>query len=167
VATCNFEVEGAHTYFVTAGDDGEWVLVHNASRAKPGTYSSLINNTTFRRQVRQAFNPGAKKRTLCRSKIAYRYYLEGSDFKAKGRYFTSSFYSTSAGARRALALPNENLAKDYVKVRIPAGTDIIEGTARSKTGSPKTFGPHAKGGGPQIYLPDPSMLEIIGKGKTK
>jgi hypothetical protein len=148
----NIEVDADHVYHVSR----HGILVHNASARSPrGTFSGIP--APFNRQVRESFVPGTARRvTLTRDITVYRYYGGGkSGSRAKGRYVTPTRYTTAAGARRRLALPNCNPATREATYRIRAGTTIIQGIARNQTGRPRTFGPYATGGGRQIYVPNP------------
>ena len=67
---------------------------------------------------------------------------------------------TPTDARVNLALADGNTAVNVTKFKIPAGIKILQGKVTNMVGE-TGFGNYATGGGTQIYLPDPSIAQMI------
>jgi RHS repeat-associated protein len=90
---------------------------------------------------------------------AYRYTSPSSN--PPGHWLSPDPNLTPDQARATLALPNANTAKQVTKYIIPKTNNYIYGSAAGQTGA-SWAGPYAVGGGPQIYIPDFSILiEVI------
>lgn len=103
-------------------------------------------NTAQRREVIEAFNPGAKVVKLDKDLVVYRY--SGGIANPRGRWLTTEKLSDPVNQ---LALPPGSTAKNVTQWVIPKGTEVLMGTVAPKFGRP--------GLAPQIYLPDPSILK--------
>jgi len=102
-------------------------------------------DTAQRREVIKAFNPGAEVVKLDKDLAVYRYY--GGAANPRGRWVTTSPLDDPINQ---LALPPGSTAENMTKWVIPKGTEVFEGTVAPNFGRP--------GGAPQIYLPNPNVL---------
>jgi len=119
----------------------------------------------YREAVARAFEGTPEVITLTEDLIVYRHW--GGDARETGSpWFSPKPYIRPGNARRYLALPPENTAKNVSVFRIPAGTTIIRGKVAPQI---EQYGPYAAGGGMQIYLPNPEdaillgPLDVVGK----
>ncbi len=94
-------------------------------------------------------NSECKKVTLTTDQVFYRYY--GNSVSKYGRYLTTDNFSTTSTAIRGLALNQAwgNPANKRVKVTLPAGTVIYQGSA-----APQTPSDCYPGGGQQTFIED-------------
>ncbi len=79
----------------------------------------------------------------------YSYYPNSSRPEPRGRWVTTEILSDPVNR---LALPPGSTAENVTQWVIPKGTEVLIGTAARNFGRP--------GGGPQIYVPDPSILRV-------
>lgn len=103
-------------------------------------------NATQRREVIEAFNPGAQVVKLQDDLVVYRY--SGGVANPRGRWVTTEQLSDPVNQ---LALPPGSTAENVTKWVIPKGTEVFKGTVAPNFGK--------QGGAAQIYLPDPSVLK--------
>lgn len=103
-------------------------------------------NTNQRREVIEAFNPGAEVVKLDKDLVVYRYH--GGAANPKGRWVTTSPLTNPINQ---LALPPGSTAENMTQWVIPKGTEVLKGTVAPKFGRP--------GMAPQIYLPNPNVLK--------
>lgn len=109
----------------------------------------------YRDRVRSAFqDEQAEEIILAEDLTVYQHIAEG--YEGTSPYFSPIVYKRQGNARRFLALPNKNTAKQVWEYTIPAGTTILQGSVAPQVGVPG-FGPYAVGGGQQIYLSNPSV----------
>ncbi|MBC7252212.1 MAG: RHS repeat-associated core domain-containing protein [Anaerolineae bacterium] len=112
----------------------------------------------YRASVAQAFEGTPMVETLTEDLIVYRRW--GGEARETGSpWFSPKPYVRPGNARRYLALPNTNTAENVSVFKIPAGTTIIRGEVAPRV---RDYGPHAVGGGMQIYLPDPEKAILLG-----
>lgn len=99
-----------------------------------------------RREVIEAFNPGAQVVKLQDDLVVYRY--SGGAANPKGRWVTTEQLSDPVNQ---LALPPGSTAENVTKWVIPKDTEVFQGTVAPNFGK--------QGGAAQIYIPDPSVLK--------
>lgn len=117
----------------------------------PGDPMEYVDRS-FRDSVRDAFRGAPIAIRLSEDQIFFRR-SGGAVGPERARWLTPTRYQTARGARRYLALPNENTARDEAIFTIPKGAIILWGKAASQADVPE-FGRYATGGGEQVYLPD-------------
>jgi hypothetical protein len=108
----------------------------------------LKNNglsTAQRREVIEAFNPGAQVVTLEQDLVVYRYYGGAAD--PRGRWVTTQPLTDPVNQ---LALPPGSTAENVTTWVIPKGTQVLQGEVAPNFGR--------TGGANQIYIPDKSVL---------
>ena len=103
-------------------------------------------NAAQRREVIEAFNPGAKVVKLEDDLVVYRY--SGGVANPRGRWVTTEQLSDPVNQ---LALPPGSTAENVTKWVIPKGTEVFQGTVAPNFGR--------QGGAAQIYIPDPNLLK--------
>lgn len=122
------------------------VNAHNTSVVKD------VVPTKYQEQVQNTFSGWINEKTTSKDLTVYQY-TSGNSLNRSPWYTTVGNY-TPDQARQYLALPDKNSAVNVTKYTIPAGTTYLEGRVGSMVGE-EDFGDYAKGGGTQIYLPDP------------
>ena len=109
----------------------------------------------YRIAVANAFDGDAIAITLADDLVVYRHW-GGKASETGSPWFSTKMYRKPGNARRYLALPDGNTAKNVTMFRIPAGTEILYGKVISQAGIPG-FSSNGFGGGIQIYLPIPQI----------
>lgn len=103
----------------------------------------------FRKEALESFTPGTvRMNTADGATYGLRHFGGGS--AAEGRYLTPTLPAT----RTELALPSANTMGGLAQFRLPEGTGYVSGQVGPNFGHP--------GGGEQLYVPDPSVLERLG-----
>jgi RHS repeat-associated protein len=131
--------------------------VENTVGAVSASWLDLVP-PRYRASVAQAFKGTPEVITLSEDLIVYRHW-GGEAAETGSPWFSPKPYVRSGNARRYLALPNTNTAENISVFKIPAGTTIIRGEVAPRV---RDYGPHAVGGGMQIYLPDPEKALLLG-----
>ena len=115
----------------------------------------------YRESVSQSFrNQEFKARALTQDVIVYRHW-GGRAGETGSPWFSPTHYARPGNARRYLALPEGNSATNVTIFRIPKGTRVLFGRVAPQDGNPG-FGNYARGGGVQIYVPNPSVTQQVG-----
>ena len=114
--------------------------------------------TQYLNRVLKAFDGAPEAETLISDLIVYRHW-GGTTSELGSPWFSLKKFSPE-DARAYLALPNGNTATNVTAFRIPAGNKIVKGKVASQVGV-DGFGDYAIGGEIQIYLPDPSVAQVI------
>ena len=91
--------------------------------------------------------------------IVFRYWGGEANEIGSPWFSITSDYSPEE-ARKYLALPDQNSARNISAFKISAGTTILEGEVASQVCVPG-FGEYAIGGGTQIYIPNPDDAILI------
>ncbi len=131
-----------------------------ASSAKMTTGSWLdAVPAKYKADVEPTFQGAPEAWELTEDVTVYRYWGRGSGETGSPWYSFDSSMSP-VEAQSSLALPISNTATEVSTFVIPKGTTIVIGKAASQVATPK-FGPYAIGGGIQIYLPDPSVAQLV------
>jgi len=113
----------------------------------------------YRAEVAAAFDGKPDAITLKEDLIVYRHW-GGVSGETGSPWVSPKSYAKPGNAKRYLALPEKNTAQKLTAFRIPAGTTILKGKVASKVGDPR-FDGKSVGGGMQIYVPNPKILEKV------
>jgi hypothetical protein len=116
----------------------------------------------YQEQVLSAFDRQAAIAVkLNNTTTVYRYWGDKA-FESGSPWYTLDPSLEPGFARSLLALPEGNSAVHVSQFAVPANTVIVLGKAASQVGV-KGFGSYAIGGGIQLYVPDPSIVTLIGR----
>ncbi len=129
---------------------------------KPGTGGNWLDSVpaAYQASVAQSYAGSPSLKTWGDARVIFRHW--GGTAKESGsHWYSPSPYVRPGNARRFLALPSGNTAQNVSAFLVPAGTPVVTGIAAGKAADP-LFGSYAKGGGAQIYVPDPSRLIFLG-----
>ena len=151
-ATNVSKLPSAETKVASTIDKAGTELLEGSSKA---TYKELKQAAEFlnknglnpvqRREVIEAFNPGAEVVKLEQDLVVYRYYGGAAD--PRGRWVTTEILTDPINQ---LALPPGSTAENFTTWIIPKGTEVLKGTVAPNFGR--------TGRAVQIYLPDSGVL---------